>query len=44
MHLLLDVIAGPAVVLFYWPLWVPVLVILAAVVTALIIRRRRKKK
>jgi len=42
-HLLLDVIAGPMILLALWPIWVAVLVIAVVVVTAVIIRRRRKK-
>ena len=44
LHLLLDVIAGPAFYLiFFWPVWVIALVIIAVVVTAVIIRKRKKK-
>jgi len=42
LHLLLDVIAGPMILLALWPLWL--LVIVVVVVTALIIRHRKKKK
>lgn len=43
MNLLLDVIAGPMILLFLWPVWV-VLLIIVVVVTAIIIRRRKNKK
>ena len=42
LHLLLDVIAGPMILLAVWPLWL--LIIVVVVVTALIIRHRRKNK
>lgn len=42
LHLLLDVIAGPMILLALWPLWL--LIIVVVVVTALIIRHRKKKK
>lgn len=44
MNLLLDVIAGPMILLLMWPVWVAVLVIAVVVVTAIIIRRRKKNK
>ena len=43
MKLFLDVIAGPMILLFYWPIWVIALIIIAVVVTVAIIRHRRKK-
>lgn len=43
MTLLLDVLLGPMILLFLWPVWV-VLIIAVVVVTAIIIRRRNKKK
>lgn len=42
LHLLLDVIAGPMILLALWPLWL--LIIVVVVVTALIIRHRKKNK
>ena len=42
LHLLLDVIAGPMILLALWPLWL--LIIVVVVVTALIIRHRKNKK
>ena len=42
LHLLLDVIAGPMILLALWPVWL--LIIVVVVVTALIIRHRKKKK
>ena len=44
LNLLLDVIAGPMILLFLWPVWVAVLIIAVVVVTAIIIRRRKKNK
>ena len=40
-HPVLDVIAGPMILLACWPL---VLIIIAVVITVAIIRRRKKKK
>lgn len=42
LHLLLDVIAGPMILLALWPVWL--LIIVVVVVTALIIRHRKKNK
>jgi len=44
LNLLLDVIAGPMILLALWPVWVAVLIIAVVVVTAIIIRRRKKNK
>ena len=44
LNLLLDVIAGPIILLALWPIWVAVLIIAVVVITAVIIRRRKKKK
>ena len=43
MTLLLDVLLGPMILLFLWPVWAA-LIIAVVVVTAIIIRRRNKKK
>lgn len=42
LNLLLDVIAGPMILIMLWPLWL--LIIVVVVVTALIIRWRKKRK
>lgn len=42
LHLLLDVIAGPMILLALWPVWL--LIIVVVVVTAIIIRHRKKNK
>ena len=42
LHLLLDVIAGPMILLGLWPVWLLILVVV--IVTAVIIRQRKKKK
>ena len=42
LNLLLDVIAGPMILVMLWPVWL--LIIAVVVVTAIIIRRRKKKK
>lgn len=39
--LLLDVIAGPMILLGLWPIWV--LILILVVVTAVIVHRRKKK-
>ena len=41
-NLLLDVIAGPIILLALWPVWL--LIIVVVVVTAIIIRWRKKNK
>lgn len=43
MNLLLDVIAGPMILLALWPVWVIVLIAVVVGVTVGIIRRRKKK-
>lgn len=42
LNLLLDVIAGPIILLALWPVWL--LIIVVVVVTAVIIRWRKKNK
>ena len=42
LHLLLDVIAGPIILLALWPVWL--LIIVVVVVTAIIVRHRKKNK
>lgn len=42
LNLLLDVIAGPMILLALWPVWL--LIIVVVVVTAIIVHHRRKKK
>lgn len=42
LNLLLDVIAGPMILLALWPVWL--LIIVVVVVTASIIRWRKKNK
>lgn len=42
LNLLLDVIAGPMILLALWPVWL--LIIVVVVVTAIIIRWRKKNK
>ena len=42
LNLLLDVIAGPMILLALWPLWL--LIIVVVVVTAIIVRHRKKNK
>ena len=42
LNLLLDVIAGPMILIMLWPLWL--LIIVVVVVTAIIIRHRKKNK
>lgn len=42
LNLLLDVIAGPIILLALWPVWL--LIIVVVVVTAIIIRWRKKNK
>ncbi len=44
MNLLLDVVAGPMILLGLAPIWIPVLVILVVVITAVIIRKKKKNK
>lgn len=41
-ELLLDVIAGPMILLGLWPVWL--LIIVAVVATAIIIRHRKKNR
>lgn len=42
LNLLLDVIAGPIILIALWPVWL--LIIVAVVVTAIIIHHRKKRK
>lgn len=42
LNLLLDVIAGPMILLMLWPVWL--LIIVVVVVTAIIVHYRKKKK
>ena len=42
LNLLLDVIAGPIILLALWPVWL--LIIVVVVVTAIIVHHRKKKK
>lgn len=42
LNLLLDVIAGPMILLALWPVWL--LIIVVVVVTAIIVHYRKKKK
>ena len=42
LNLLLDVIAGPMIMLMLWPVWL--LIIVVVVVTAIIVHYRKKKK
>ena len=42
LNLLLDVIAGPMILLALWPVWL--LIIVVVVVTAIIVRWRKKNK
>ena len=42
VHLLLDVLWWPMVLVMLWPVWL--LIVVVAVVTALIIRHRKKNK
>ena len=42
LNLLLDVIAGPMILIMLWPVWL--LIIVVVVVTAIIIRHRKKNK
>ena len=42
LNLLLDVIAGPMILLALWPVWLFIIVVV--VVTAIIIRHRKKNK
>ena len=42
LNLLLDVIAGPMILLALWPVWL--LIIVVVVVTAIIVRHRKKNK
>lgn len=42
LNLLLDVIAGPMILLALWPVWL--LIIVVVVATAIIVHHRRKKK
>lgn len=42
LNLLLDVIAGPMILLGLWPVWL--LVIVVVVVTAIIVHHRKKKR
>lgn len=42
LHLLLDVIAGPIILLALWPVWL--LIIVVVVVTAIIVHHRKKNK
>ena len=42
LNLLLDVIAGPMILLALWPVWL--LIIVVVVVTAIIIRHGKKNK
>lgn len=43
MQALLDVIAGPMIMLALWPVWAAILIIAVVVITAVVIRRRKKK-
>lgn len=42
LNLLLDVIAGPMILLGLWPVWL--LIIVVVIVTAVIVRKRKKNK
>ena len=42
LNRLLDVIAGPMILLMLWPVWL--LIIVVVVVTAIIVHYRKKKK
>ena len=42
LNLLLDVIAGPMILLMLWPVWLLIIVVVA--VTAIIVHYRKKKK
>lgn len=42
LHLLLDVIAAPMILLALWPVWL--LIIVVVVVTAIIVHHRKKNK
>ena len=42
LNLLLDVIAGPMILLMLWPVWL--LIIVVVVGTAIIVHYRKKKK
>ena len=42
LNLLLDVIAGPMILLALWPVWL--LIIVVVVITAIIVRHRKKNK
>lgn len=44
LNLLLDVIAGPIILLALWPVWLAILIIAVVVITAVIIRKRKKNK
>ena len=43
MHLFLDVIAGPMIMLALWPGWAAILIVAVVVITTVVIRRRKKK-
>lgn len=42
LNLLLDVIAGPMILMALWPVWL--LIIVVVVVTAIIVHHRKKHK